>query len=78
MATLTFVQSCQFSTRLLTQSGLNPALPFYILGAVGIVASAVAVNLPETADQKLADTVEEAEEFGRGQVLLSVVLVIIQ
>ena len=52
----------------LLQSGLNPALPFYILGAVGIVASAVAINLPETADQKLADTVEEAEEFGRGQV----------
>ena len=57
-----------FSFHNILQSGLNPALPFYILGAVGIVASAVAVNLPETADQKLADTVEEAEEFGRGQV----------
>ena len=43
-------------------------MPFYILGVVGIVASVVSVNLPETADQKLADTVEEAEEFGRGQV----------
>ena len=70
------MQGCHFSTRLLIQSGLNPALPFYILGAVGIVASAVAVNLPETADQKLADTVEEAEEFGRGQVLLSVLVII--
>ena len=39
-----------------------------MLGAVGIVAAGVAVNLPETADQRLADTVEEAEEFGRGQV----------
>ena len=65
-----------FNKILLIQSGLNPALPFYILGAVGIVASAVAVNLPETADQKLADTVEEAEEFGRGQVLLSVLVII--
>ena len=46
---------------------MNPALPFYILSAAGVVAAAVTVALPETADEKLANTLDEGEEFGRGQ-----------
>jgi hypothetical protein len=49
------------------QSRLYGGLPFYILGVVGILASGVSIYLPETANEKLADTVEEAEQFGRDQ-----------
>ncbi len=49
------------------QSKLHPSLPFYILGAGGMAASLIAVHLPETADEKLPDTVAQAEEFGKGQ-----------
>ena len=42
-------------------------MPFYILGGGGIIGSFAILSMPETADEKLPDTVEEAEEFGRGQ-----------
>ncbi len=46
---------------------MHPALPFYILSALGVVCAVVAVNLSETADEKLANTLEEGEAFGKGQ-----------
>ena len=46
---------------------MYPALPFYILSAAGILAAAVTVALPETANEKLANTLDEGEQFGRGQ-----------
>lgn len=46
---------------------MSPSLPFFLLAGGGIMASMVAVYLPETTDERLPDTVEEAEEFGRGQ-----------
>ena len=49
------------------QSSVYPALPFYILSAAGILAAAVTVALPETANEKLANTLDEGEEFGCGQ-----------
>ena len=49
------------------QSSVYPALPFYILSAAGILAAAVTVALPETANEKLANTLDEGEQFGRGQ-----------
>ncbi len=36
------------------------------------MTSLVAVNLPETAEEKLPETVVEAEDFGRGQPFLSI------
>ena len=46
---------------------MYPALPFYILSAAGVAAGLVTVALPETANEKLANTLDEGEHFGRGQ-----------
>ena len=48
---------------------MNPALPFYIFGISGVVGSLCLLWMPETADEKLPETVEEAEEFGNGQAM---------
>lgn len=42
-------------------------MPFLILGIGGILAAMTAIQLPETAGEKLPDTVAEAKDFGRGQ-----------
>jgi hypothetical protein len=42
-------------------------MPFVILGVGGILASIVAINLPETANEQLPENIEEAEEFGKNQ-----------
>ncbi|XP_014665354.1 PREDICTED: organic cation transporter protein-like isoform X2 [Priapulus caudatus] len=42
-------------------------LPAFIMGTVTLVASVLAMALPETLNQKLPETVEEAEEFGKNQ-----------
>jgi hypothetical protein len=44
-----------------------PPLSFYILAAGGLFAACLTMNLPETCDMKLPDTLEEAETFGLGQ-----------
>ena len=41
-----------------------PAFPMVIMGAVAVVAAAVATLLPETTGQPLPKTVKEAEEIG--------------
>ncbi len=46
---------------------IDRGLPFYILGGGGILACFVAVGLPETAREKLPDTLEQAREFGKDQ-----------
>ena len=56
----------------LLQGSSNPAIPFYILGAGGVVSGVLGVFLPETAEEKLPQTVEEAEDFGIGQPLLTI------
>ena len=43
--------------------------PFLIIGLLSLLGAAAAVNLPETTDERLPDTLEEAEDFGRGQVV---------
>jgi len=45
----------------------NPAVPFYIFGIGGVIGALCLPWMPETADEKLPDTVEQAEEFGQGQ-----------
>ena len=42
-----------------------PAFPMVIMGAVAVVAAAVAALLPETTGQPLPKSVKEAEEVGR-------------
>ena len=44
-----------------------PELPFFILGLGSLLGAFLSLLLPETADVDLPDTLEEAEQFGRGQ-----------
>ena len=46
---------------------LYKPLPFYFLFIGGIVAAAALINLPETCDEPLSETLSEAEDFGLGQ-----------
>ena len=50
----------------------NPAIPFYIFGIGGVLGALCLPWMPETADEKLPDTVEQAEEFGKGQTLFPI------
>ena len=45
----------------------SPSLPFVIIGSGGLLAAALSLNLPETADAALSNTLEEAEAFGQGE-----------
>lgn len=42
-------------------------LPFLILGLGSFLGAAFSLFLPETAGVDLPDTVEDAEQFGKGQ-----------
>ena len=46
---------------------LYKPLPFYLLCLGGILAAAALINLPETCDERLPETLAEAEDFGLGQ-----------
>ena len=46
---------------------LYKPLPFYLLCVGGVVAAAALINLPETCDERLPETLAEAESFGVGQ-----------
>lgn len=48
-------------------STVHPALPFYILSALGAAVAIASLGLPETADEKLPNSLEEGERFGTGQ-----------
>ena len=47
------------------QSGYSRPLPTIIFGVVGLVAGLSAIVLPETKGQKLPETLEEGENFGK-------------
>lgn len=49
---------------------LDPSLPFYILSAGGLIVAAITVCLPETGISNLPNTLEEGEQFGKGQPFL--------
>ena len=49
------------------QSVWHPAAPFYILAILGLINAFVALALPESTGVNLPDTIEEAENFGKGQ-----------
>ena len=44
---------------------LAPSLPFVLAGVLSLLGALVSINLPETADAALPNTLEEAEDFGR-------------
>ena len=46
---------------------LYKPLPFFLLCLGGILAAACLINLPETCDERLPETLAEAESFGIGQ-----------
>ena len=48
-------------------SQLYKPLPFFLLCLGGILAAACLINLPETCDERLPETLSEAESFGLGQ-----------
>ena len=47
-------------------------MPFGILSIMSFVASASLVCLPETGGEDLANTLEEGEDFGRGQSFVQI------
>lgn len=61
-----------FSPHILKAGDSNPAIPFYIFGIGGVLGALCLPWMPETADEKLPDTVEQAEEFGKGQTLFPI------
>ena len=46
---------------------VSPMLPLIILGILGIVGGLLCLFLPETLDHDLPQTLNDGEEFGRGQ-----------
>ncbi|XP_037093856.1 organic cation transporter protein-like isoform X2 [Pollicipes pollicipes] len=53
----------------LAQGSKSQVLPMSIFGVLCLIGAAVTLYLPETFGQKLPDTIEESENFGRDQTL---------
>ncbi|XP_068085199.1 organic cation transporter protein-like [Anabrus simplex] len=49
---------------------ISPIVPLIVLGAIGIFGGALSLYLPETLDQELPQTLQDGENFGRGQKFL--------
>jgi len=49
------------------QAEIYKALPFFLFGAISVASGLLILLIPETLNQKLPDTVEEAERMGRQQ-----------
>ena len=47
------------------QSVLSEKAPFLIMGLIGLLSAIPGLFLPETADVKLPETLEDAEIFGK-------------
>ena len=50
-------------------------MPFGIISCMSFVASASIMCLPETGGEDLANTLEEGEEFGKGQSFVQVLFI---
>lgn len=48
-------------------SEVNVSLPLLILGVLGVIGGILCLFLPETLDQELPQTLEDGENFGKGQ-----------
>lgn len=49
------------------QAEIYKALPFFLFGGMSVASGLLVLLIPETLNQKLPDTVEEAESLGRPQ-----------
>jgi OCT family organic cation transporter-like MFS transporter 4/5 len=49
------------------QAEIYKALPFFLFGGIFVASGLLILLIPETLNQKLPDTVEEAESLGRRQ-----------
>ena len=65
------VASNFFSPQIVYSSVLDPRVPFFILGFCSLLATILAMFLPETAGLKLPDTIQEAEETMKFEGLCS-------
>lgn len=52
------------------QANISPALPLLVLGTIGITGGILALFLPETLDKELPQTLQDGENFGKGQRFL--------
>ena len=52
------------------QANISPVLPLLVLGSLGVVGGILALFLPETLDKDLPQTLQDGENFGRGQQFL--------
>ena len=50
-------------------------MPFGIISCMSFAASACILCLPETGGEDLANTLEEGEEFGKGQSFVQVLFI---
>ena len=51
----------------LLQAEIFKSLPFFLFGGISVASGLLILLIPETLNQKLPDTVEEAENLGRKQ-----------
>ncbi|XP_069680629.1 organic cation transporter protein [Periplaneta americana] len=51
-------------------SNISPILPLLVLGTIGIIGGFLALFLPETLDKELPQTLQDGENFGKGQQFL--------
>ncbi|XP_015914844.2 organic cation transporter 1-like [Parasteatoda tepidariorum] len=52
-------------------SVINQSIPFLIIGSINLMAAFAAIFLPETLNETLPLTIEDAEQFGKEQTFIS-------
>jgi hypothetical protein len=52
------------------QGNISTVLPLLVLGTLGVVGGLLALFLPETLDKELPQTLQDGENFGKGQRFL--------
>jgi hypothetical protein len=52
------------------QANISTVLPLLVLGIVGVLGGITALFLPETLDKELPQTLQDGENFGKGQQFL--------
>ena len=75
---MTITHHCWFFSTYTTyefQKNVHPSMPFCIISAMSFMASASIMCLPETGAEDLANSLEEGEDFGRGQSFVQVLYI---
>lgn len=61
---------CLHQLIICVQANISSVLPLLVLGILGIVGGVLALFLPETLDKDLPQTLQDGENFGKGQRFL--------